>query len=204
MPDVRGLYRFYKELALRFAEVGIEAVAIDYFGRTAGLTARDEQFEFWPHIDQTRPESIAEDVAAAVAWLRRPGGSQPSAIFTVDFCYGGHLAFLQATKKLGLAGVIGFYGRPGAGRDGGPGPTDLASEFECPVLGLFGGDDEGISQSDIDAFAIGLDQAGVENEMVVYPNAPHSFFDRFQDDYGDQSADAWQRMQAFIKVHTLG
>jgi carboxymethylenebutenolidase len=202
LPDVRGLFHFYKELALRFAEVGVEAVTIDYFGRTAGLTARDESFEFWPHVNQTKPENVADDVAAAVAWLRRPERSQPSAIFTVGFCYGGHNSFLQATKKLGLAGVIGFYGRPGPGRNGEPGPTALANEFECPVLGLFGGADEGIPQSLIDGFAIALDQAGVENEMIVYPNAPHSFFDRHQAQYAEQSADAWQRIQAFIKEHT--
>ncbi len=53
-PDVRGLHQFYKELALRFAEIGISAVAMDYFGRTAGLTARDDSFEFWPHVQQLR------------------------------------------------------------------------------------------------------------------------------------------------------
>jgi carboxymethylenebutenolidase len=202
LPDVRGLYHFYKELALRFAEAGVEAVAIDYFGRTAGLTARDDQFEYMPHVMQTQAETVAEDVAAAVAWLRRPDGSQPSAIFTVGFCFGGRNSFMQATKKHGLAGVIGFYGSPGGGRGPGPTVTDLAGEFECPVLGLFGGTDEGIPQSAIDAFAIALDQAGVENEMIVYPNAPHSFFDKHQEQYADQSADAWERIQAFIKDHT--
>ena len=147
LPDVRGLYHFYKELAQRFAEVGVEAVAIDYFGRTAGMTARDDQFEYMPHVMQTQADSIADDVAAAVAWLRRPEGSQPSAVFTVGFCFGGRNSFLQATRKHGLAGVIGFYGSPGAGARWRPTPTELAGEFECPVLGLFGGADEGIPQS---------------------------------------------------------
>jgi carboxymethylenebutenolidase len=201
LPDVRGLYHFYKELALRFAEVGVEAIAIDYFGRTAGLTARDDHFEYMPHVMQTQADSIADDVAAAVAWLRRPEGVQPSAVFTVGFCFGGRSSFLQATRRHGLAGVIGFYGSPGAGRSA-PTPTEVAGEFECPVLGLFGGADEGIPQSLIDGFAVALDQAGVENEMIVYPNAPHSFFDRHQAQYAEQSVDAWQRIQAFIKDHT--
>src|SRR5437660_8639940 len=59
LPDVRGLFHFYKELALRFAEAGIEAVTIDYFGRTAGLTPRDDQFEFMPHVMQTRSEYLS-------------------------------------------------------------------------------------------------------------------------------------------------
>src|SRR5438132_9107333 len=46
LPDVRGLYRFYEELALRFAERGIVAVAIDYFGRTAGVAKRGDDFPY--------------------------------------------------------------------------------------------------------------------------------------------------------------
>src|SRR5918997_6095193 len=67
LPDVRGLYRFYEELALRFAERGIAAVAIDYFGRTAGVAKRDDEFPFMDHVQQTTPEGIQADVAAAVA-----------------------------------------------------------------------------------------------------------------------------------------
>src|SRR4029077_12896223 len=103
---------FYKELALRFAEVGVEAVAIDYFGRTAGMTARDDQVEDMPYVMQTEGYNVANDGAAAVAWLRRPEGSQPSAVFTVGFCFGGRRSFLPATRQQGLAGVIGFYGAP--------------------------------------------------------------------------------------------
>src|SRR6266581_9687709 len=70
LPDVRGLFRFYKELALRFAEAGIEAVAIDYFGRTAGVGDRDESFDWKPYVEKTTPEGIAADTAAAIAYLR--------------------------------------------------------------------------------------------------------------------------------------
>src|SRR5690349_20748989 len=54
LPDIRGLHQFYKDLALRFAEIGIGAIAFDYFGRTAGLTARNDSFEFMPHVQQTK------------------------------------------------------------------------------------------------------------------------------------------------------
>src|SRR3982075_575277 len=74
MPDVRGLHQFYKELAQRFAEAGIDAVAIDYFGRTAGLTDRSDGFEYIPHVEKTTQENIAADVAAGVAYLRTKDG----------------------------------------------------------------------------------------------------------------------------------
>src|SRR5438876_693483 len=86
LPDVRGLYRFYEELALRFAERGYAAIAFDYFGRTAGAGKRDEHFEYMPHVQQTTPEGVQADVAAAVDHLRKRG---IDSIFTVGFCFGG-------------------------------------------------------------------------------------------------------------------
>src|SRR4051812_33819857 len=58
MPDVRGLHQFYKDLAIRFAEVGVDAVAIDYFGRTAETPDRTEAFEFMPHVEKLTPDGI--------------------------------------------------------------------------------------------------------------------------------------------------
>src|SRR5512143_3892160 len=69
-PDVRGLHQFYKELALRFAEVGVRALAIDYFGRTAGLTPRDDSFECMPHVRKMTIPTLFADVTAALAHLR--------------------------------------------------------------------------------------------------------------------------------------
>ena len=195
LPDVRGLYRFYEELALRFAERGYAAVAFDYFGRTAGVEKRGDEFEYMPHVEQTTPDGIQADVAASAARLRDSGCES---IFTVGFCFGGRNSWLAAASGHGLAGAIGFYGRPGPGRDGSPGPIDRAREMAAPILGLMGGDDPGIPQEDVDAWDEALDAAGVEHEIVVYPGAPHSFFDRKYEEFADASEDAWNRVLAFI------
>src|SRR5437660_1530425 len=107
LPDVRGLHTFYKELARRFAEAGIDAVAIDYFGRTAGLGSRDETFEHMPHVEKTTRDGIAADVAAAVSFLRSAEGGRVRAVFTVGFCFGGANSWAQSAAGHGLAGVIG-------------------------------------------------------------------------------------------------
>src|SRR5579859_5780159 len=91
LPDVRGLYRFYEELALRFAERGHAAVAFDYFGRTAGVEKRGDDFEYAEHVKETTPEGIQADVAACVAHLRDNGVTR---IFTVGFCMGGRHSWL--------------------------------------------------------------------------------------------------------------
>jgi carboxymethylenebutenolidase len=202
LPDVRGLYRFYEELALRFAERGIAAVAIDYFGRTAGVGKRDEGFEYREHVDQTTPEGIQADVAAAVEWLRSPAGGLPGAIFTVGFCFGGRQSWLAAAGGHGLAGAVGFYGRPGPGQDGSPGPTQRAAGLEAPVLGLMGGADQAISADDVAEFEQALEAAGVEHELVTYEGAPHGFFDRKQDEFAEASEDAWARVLAFVERYS--
>src|SRR5881392_3318206 len=107
LPDVRGLYRFYEELALRFAERGISAVAFDYFGRTAGIEKRENDWDYMAEVAKTTPETIQLDVAASIAWLRERG---VSSVFTVGFCFGGRNSWLAAASGHGLAGAIGFYG----------------------------------------------------------------------------------------------
>ena len=190
LPDVRGLYRFYEELALRFAERGHVAVAIDYFGRTAGVEKRDDDFEYRPHVDQTTPEGVQADTAAAVAWIRERGATS---VFTVGFCFGGRNSWLATAAGHGLAGAVGFYGRP---------PLDDVDRMQGPILALQGGADHAISHEDNEAFDEALTKANVAHELIEYEGAPHSFFDRKQEDFAEASADAWRRTLAFIGEHT--
>jgi carboxymethylenebutenolidase len=199
LPDVRGLYRFYEELALRFAERGHAALAIDYFGRTAGVAKRDDDFDYMPQVEQTTVACIQADVAAAVGRLRAQGAAS---VFTVGFCFGGRNSWLSAASGHGLAGAIGFYGRTGAGRDGSPGPIERAAEMACPILALQAGDDQHITAEDNAAFDRALEAAGVEHDVITYDGASHSFFDRKYEEFADASADAWQRTLEFIARHS--
>ncbi len=199
LPDVRGLYRFYEELALRFAERGIAAVAFDYFGRTAGAAKRDDDFDYMEHVEQMTPEGVQADVGAAVDYLRSKGVRR---IFTVGFCFGGRNSWLSAAGGHALAGAIGFYGRPGEGRDGAPGPIQRVSELGAPILALQAGADQHITAEDNAAFGEALTAAGVEHEVVTYDGAPHSFFDRSQEEFAADSEDAWTRVLAFVDAHS--
>jgi carboxymethylenebutenolidase len=201
LPDVRGLYRFYEELALRFAERGIAALAFDYFGRTAGASKRGDDFEYMPHVEQTTTEGVQADVRAAVEELRRRGVRD---VFTVGFCMGGRHSWLAAASGHGLAGAVGFYGRPGEGRDGTPGPAQRAGEIDAPILALQGGADQAITAEDNAAFEAALKEAGADYELVTYEGAPHSFFDRKQEEFADASDDAWRRTLEFVNRHSGG
>ncbi len=194
LPDVRGLYRFYEELALRFAERGIAAVAFDYFGRTAGATKRGDDFEYMPHVEQLTDEAVQADTAATLVQLRELGATT---LVSVGFCFGGRASWVAAASGHGLDGSIGFYGSPTRER-GGPSVVQRAEEIACPILALQAGDDQGITAEDNAAFEAALTDAGVEHEIVTYDGAPHSFFDRKQEQFADASDDAWGRTLAFI------
>jgi carboxymethylenebutenolidase len=198
LPDVRGLYRFYEELALRFAERGYAAIAIDYFGRTAGVGKRGDDFDYTEHVRKGTLAGVRADAAAAVARLRELGCES---IFGVGFCFGGRQSWLLAAEGVGLAGAIGFYGRPSDAPDGTPGPTSRAAEITAPILALQAGADEHISADDNEAFRAALSRVGVEHEVVTYDGAPHSFFDRRHDEFKDASEDAWRRVLAFLERH---
>ena len=201
LPDVRGLHPFFEELALRFAEAGVHATAIDYFARTAATPGRGEGFDYQSHVAQTHPDTLYADAAAAAAHLRSPDGGAAQRLYSVGFCFGGRLSLLQATTGLGLAGVIGFYGWPvGPHRTGLPSPAELADRFACPVLSIWGGADQGIGPEAVEEFAADLAAAGVEHRSIVYPDAPHSFFDRRATEFASASEDAWRQMLEFMGV----
>jgi carboxymethylenebutenolidase len=196
-PDVRGLYPFYVQLAERFADAGRHAIVVDYFGRTAGLGPRDEDFDYVTHVAQTRREQVQADTRAAIdAAAARTGVDK---FVTVGFCFGGGESFLAATsEELGLAGAVGFYAGLDRARWGGPSPKDHAADLRCPFLGLFGGADQGIPVEAVERFDADLDASGQPHEIVIYPGAPHSFFDRRQEEFAEASEDAWRRVLAFL------
>jgi carboxymethylenebutenolidase len=200
LPDVRGLHPFYRDLAMRSAEAGMHAVAIDYFGRTAGMGERSEDFDHMAHVRQTTPDGVARDVSAAMDRLRSEMAATP--LYTMGFCFGGRKSFNQAAQQEGLDGVIGFYGLPQRrDEDDVDPPVVLAGEYRCKVLGLFGAADQAIPADAVDAFQTALDAAHVPTELVRYPGVPHSFFDKRYDEYRDACADAWRRILAFVGIN---
>jgi carboxymethylenebutenolidase len=198
LPDVRGLYRFYVELTERFVQAGHHAIAIDYFGRTVGTGERGEDFEYMPHVMQTRVEQVQADIAAAIATLRER--TNATSIVTVGFCFGGSQSLMAATSpELALDGAVGFYAALVPRREGAPNLIEHAPETRCPILGLFGGADENITPNHIEAYERGLNDAGVMHEIITYTDAPHSFFDRSYSEHAEACEDAWRRVLGFLQ-----
>ncbi|HEX6498080.1 MAG TPA: dienelactone hydrolase family protein [Micromonosporaceae bacterium] len=191
LPDVRGLHSFYKELAVRFAEAGMSALAIDYFGRTAGVGDRGEEFPYRRHMDKLDWASVGVDTAAAVRWVREHKAAR--SVYTVGFCFGGAMSWRQSAIDPDLNGCVGFYGVPSR-------VADLMDRLSAPLLILAAGQDF-TPVADVEAFAGQVRARGVEAEMHVYPDAPHSFFDRAFAQHEAACADAWRRILDFVDRH---
>jgi carboxymethylenebutenolidase len=192
LPDIRGLHPYYVALAERFAQAGLAAVAIDWFGRTAGVCpdpgTRGEDFDWQPHIPRTSPEGIDADVTAAIGYLReRVGAGLP--VIVVGFCFGGSHAWRLSASELGLAGTAGFYGRPSM-------VGDSASRAHLPTVMLIAGADKATPVADQLQLADTMRAAGADVDAVVYDGAPHSFFDRAFGEWAQACADAWEHVLA--------
>lgn len=193
LPDVRGLHPYYVALTDRLAEAGLAAVAVDYFGRTDGVSLRDDDFDWRPRIAEVTPGHVEADASAAVARLRVEHGLED--VFTLGFCFGGSQSWRLAASPLALAGCIGFYGRPSL-------VADVEGELRSPLLMLVAGADAATPVEEFVAFADRVRDAGGEVEAHVYDGAPHSFFDRAFADWEQACADAWERILAFVDAHT--
>ncbi|MGY1843543.1 dienelactone hydrolase family protein [Modestobacter sp. SYSU DS0875] len=191
LPDIRGLHPYYVALAERFAEAGLPAVAIDYFGRTAGVAAtgsREEDFDWQSHIPQTTAEGVDADTAAAAAYLRsRTDPALP--VVTVGFCFGGSHAWRQSGGDLDIAGSAGFYGRPSM-------VGDAAQRAAKPVVMIIAGADSATPVEEQRQLAATMRAAGADVDDVVYEGAPHSFFDRAFGEWAEACDDAWRHVLA--------
>jgi carboxymethylenebutenolidase len=196
LPDVRGLHSYYERLAEHVADAGIHAVAIDPYGRTAGAEHREDGFDYEPHRGAVRDDTIRADTRAAADALRGVGAT---AVVSMGFCFGGRASLMQASQP-SVDGVIAFSGPPTSGEGDQPSPLDEAQggQVRVPVLGLYGGADRGIPERDVESYDRALEAAGIEHRIVVYPGAPHSFFDRKMTDHADACRDAWARVLGFV------
>ena len=191
-----------------FAEHGVDALAIDYFGRTAGRRAARRGVRL--HAPR-RADDLGwdrADIAAAVDEIRAADGDRPAprAIFTLGFCMGGRMSFLASTLGLGPGrchGHVRHARRAVAQRC--PGAASMSRKPAGSgrrSSGLFGGADAGITAEAVASFDAALGANGVDHRIVTYPGAPHSFFDRKAAEFADASAAAWSETLGFIEAHT--
>jgi len=205
IPDVRGLYEHYRDVARRFAEQGFVTLALDLYTRegTPELPDMDAVFAFMAALPDRR---VLSDIAAAVAYLRTLPRVSEDAVGITGFCMGGQYALLAACSVPGLSACVSWYGmlRYGAQTEAKPrSPLEAAPDLACPYLGLFGREDTLIPASDVEELREILDTHGKDFAIHTYAGAGHAFFnDSRPEMYRRQAAaDAWPRALSFLHRH---
>jgi carboxymethylenebutenolidase len=184
-----GLNDWVKEQASKLADQGYVTLAVDlYRGKVA--TTPDEAHEIMRGV---APDRAARDLHAAVEFLSSQPNVRKDRIGSIGWCMGGGYSLDVALQEPTLTAAVINYGHLA---------TDAASlkKINASILGIFGGQDRGISVDDVKKFEQALKQQGNRIEVVIYPDAGHAF-ENSNNKTGyraDDAADAWKHTTSFL------
>lgn len=205
IPDVRGLYDHYRDVARRFAREGFVTLAVDLYSREGAPDLPDMPSVF-RRIESLPDARVLGDVRAAVEYVGARSDVQPTAVGITGFCMGGQYALMAACSIPAIKACASWYGmlRYAQINDRKPeSPLMMAPRLGCPYLGLFGAEDAIIPQADVEELRVVLTREHKQFEIISYPGAGHAFFnDTRADAYRpNAAADAWPRCLAFFRRH---
>ncbi|WP_348703507.1 dienelactone hydrolase family protein [Acidovorax soli] len=206
ISEIFGVHEHIADVARRFAKQGYLAIAPELFVRQGDAGSYGEIAKLQAEVIMKVPdEQVMRDLDACVAWAKGQGGDTTRLGIT-GFCWGGRITWLYAAHNPGLKAGVAWYGRlvgnsvPLQPRH----PVDLAGQLQAPVLGLYGGQDQGIPLDTVDKMKAALAQgsaAARRSEFHVYPEAPHAFHADYRPSYRKEAADdGWKRCLAWFKA----
>ena len=195
--EIFGIHDYIKDVCKRLAKLGYAAVAPDFFYRSgANLPAMTDFQQIIAIVQQASNEQVDGDVRATSAWIKAQAFARAQAIGITGFCWGGGVVWRAAMVDPDIGAGVAWYGRLG-------GLIERAGELKAPVLGLYGGKDQGIPLADVEAMRAALKAAGkTGSDIHVYPDAPHGFHADYRPSYVEADArDGWARMLAHFKAN---
>ena len=201
--EVFGLQEHMKDICRRFAKAGYLAVAPDTFSREGDVTHLENLEDLIKIVSQVPDAQVLSDLDAAAEWAAKNRGDARRLGIT-GFCWGGRITWLYAAHNPKLKAGVAWYGRLVAeGTALQPNnPIDLADSLKAPVLGLYGGKDQGIPLDSVERMRGALRKAGSPSEIIVYPEAGHGFFADVRPSFRKEDAeDGWQRLLGWFKKH---
>lgn len=204
VQEIFGVHEYIRDTCRRLAKAGYLAIAPALFFRQGDPSQIDNVGEIIQAIVSQVPDAqVMSDLDACLAWAAANGGDPARSAIT-GFCWGGRITWLYAAHNPGLRAGVAWYGRlDGAPTDNTPNhPVDIAAELHAPVLGLYGGQDQGIPVADVEMMRDELARAGQPSEIVLYPDAPHAFHADYRSSYrAAEAADGWARLLAWFEQH---
>jgi carboxymethylenebutenolidase len=202
--EVFGVHEWIKDVCRRLAHLGYVAMAPDFFVRYGDPSKLTDFDQIRKIVAQATDAQVTSDTAAALKYLKAQPFAADAKMGVTGFCWGGGKTWLAVERFTDFKAGVAWYGPlRGDGEGKGATPLQLVKDLHAPVLGLYGGKDQGISAADVEAMRQALKAAGkTGSEIVVYPQAQHGFLADYRPSYDAQAArDGWSRMLAFFKAH---
>jgi carboxymethylenebutenolidase len=204
VSEIFGVHQHIADVARRFAQRGYLALAPDLFGRQGDPTAYTSIPDLLKNLIAKVPdEQVMQDLDACVAWAYRNTGDTQRLGIT-GFCWGGRITWLYAAHNPQVKAGVAWYGRlVGEKNTLQPGyPVDVAPSLKVPVLGLYGGRDEGIPLASVESMRAALGKGRSGSEIIVYPEAGHAFHADYRPSYLPEAAqDGWKRCLGWFERH---
>jgi carboxymethylenebutenolidase len=205
IQEIFGVHEHIKDLCRRLAKMGYFAAAPALYAREGDVSGMTDIQEIIKKVVSKVPDQqVASDIDATVQWAKGTGKADTARLAATGFCWGGRQTWLYAAHNPSLKAAVAWYG-PLAGNTDELHPKrvlDLAQQINVPVLGLYGGADQGIPVGDIEKMRDELKAAKKPSEIVIYPDTPHGFNADYRPSYRpEQAKDGWAKMQKWFKDH---
>ena len=206
VQEIFGVHEHIKDVCRRLAKAGYFALAMEMFARQGDVSRLSSIDAIMPVVAKVPDAQVMSDLDAAVAFATASGKGDAARLGITGFCWGGRVTWLYAAHNPEVKAGVAWYGRlAGTASELAPRhPVDIAAELKAPVLGLYGGQDQGIPADTIDKMRTACQAAGKTCEIVVYPDAPHAFHADYRPSYREGPAkDGWERLLAWFKTHGI-
>jgi carboxymethylenebutenolidase len=204
VQEIFGVHEHIKDVCRRFARLGYLAVAPELYARQGDVSTLTDIDEVRKIVSKVPDEQVMGDLDAAAAWIAASGKANTEKLAITGFCWGGRIVWLYAAHSARVKAGVAWYGRlMGTANELQPlHPLDIAGSLKGPVLGLYGGSDQGIPLETVEQMKKALQAADAASVIVVYPDAPHAFFADYRPSYRKEAAeDGWRRLLAWFKRH---
>jgi carboxymethylenebutenolidase len=200
--EVFGVHEWVKDVCRRLAKAGYVALAPDLFVR-AGDPSKTTDMKVVMDIVKAQPEAqVLGDTAASLKFLRAQPFTDMKRLGTTGFCWGGGAVWRDCETFPEFKAGVAWYGPLKPGPYPRTAPLDAVKDLKAPVLGLYGGQDKGISAADVEAMREAIKANHKTAEIIVYPDAQHGFLADYRPSYNAAAGeDGWKRMLAFFAAH---
>jgi carboxymethylenebutenolidase len=205
IPEIWGMHEYIKDVVRRFAKRGFLAVTFEPYARTGGVLQIEDREALMKVVNAVPDAQVMGDLTAIVAYVKKLPAARADRIGVTGFCRGGLYTLLFAAQSPDVKAAVPWYGQIKPAKTAGirtVGPLDLAAQIKAPVLGLYGGADQGIPVADVTEMESALKAAGKTAEFVIYADAPHAFHADYRPSYRENSAiDGWARCLAWFNTY---